>query len=344
MNKKNYLLFLGVLISSILISCSKDGDDDDNGGGRSGSIGVLVGDDEEANALLEGVRVASVGSDKYYYSREGVLDSMEIEGDMYKVKGSKIIMELNEEHKEGYVKANCTFNISNNRVVSFSLNMSDKGSSYGYPYWSKIDESGSFSYNSKGQIVSITGTSTEEVEEDGEYTKETIKAKLTFNYSSDNRLLSIMQQYDGEEGGDKSVEYTDVTCGYTSGVIENKFYQYTPYMLDVFEDSYIKGLAYVGLLGRASSCIPSEYVTKWEEVFFEDGEEDKESGSYSRTSSVTFNNNGTISKADGKNYSYTSVGTRAVQPEVIPENTGNKRVKSLFSHLRHHRHGRKVNR
>lgn len=308
---RNYfkLLIAGVIACVVYSSCSKD---DGVSGAPGTPSGSMVSDDEEATALLEGIRLSSVGAYKYNYDENGKFESMDFHSWSAKVEnGSKITWEYNNDNEKNRESESYTLNISNNHIVSMSM----KGSDYYVDKWGESSSvqqgNASFSYNAKGQLASISYSSSESGSEAGERYSGSSNGNITFNYSSDHRLLSIKEIINYNEDGERSTMTKTITCNYDSSPQINLFYQYTPNMFrHEFEE--LEGFMYLGLLGKASACIPSSYSVIWEEKY-DDGESD--SGSYSTSSSVSFNSNGTIHSADGQTYSYTNVGTRSIPVE-----------------------------
>lgn len=316
MNKKFFVFLIsGMMVGAQLSSCSKDDGEDS---GAPGEIaGALVGDDIEANALLEGKRLSSVDSYSYSYDSNGILNNISYRYWEGNVNGSTITWKNDQNgDDETY-----TINVINNHIVSLTMKSTYRKNNY---YSENTTGSASFTYNSKGQLASISTISSTIAKDDGKTYKEGSTGKVSFNYSSDHRLLSYKTSYKWDDG---SYEKETFTCNYSNDPRVNTFYQYTPNMIhESFSD--MEAFFYIGLLGKASSYIPSNYIYEW--IDGEDGDEEKHSGN--RTSKVTYNSNGTISKADGKNYYYTSVGTRAVanQESSLEFKDDNCGYKGLF--------------
>lgn len=328
MNKKIFTyLIVGITVCVVYTSCSKD---DSDSGAPGSPAGTMVGDEEEANALLEGIRLSSAGSYRYQYDDNGIFASMDYHNWSGKVETGKITWGYTNE--DNSVSENYTLNVSSNHIVSMSMNESGYYSdSWGESSWTRHGNA-SFSYNMKGQLSSISISYSENGSEAGEGYSESGNGTTTFNYSSDHRLLSIKEVFNYIEDGERSTQTTNITCNYSSEPIKNPFYQYTPHMLNnVLEE--LEGFMYVGLLGKASSCIPSSYTVVWEEKY---GDGESDSGSYTSSSNVSFNSNGTLRSADGISYSYMSVGTRFILQDVeLKQDTINPDVKF-------HRHFRKI--
>lgn len=335
MNKKIFTyLMVGITVCVVYASCSKD--DSGNSGAPGSPAGTMVGDEEEANALLEGIRLSSAGSYRYQYDDNGILASMDYNNWSGKVETGKITWGHTYEDKVNSVSESYTLNVSSNHIVSMSMNESGYYSdSWGESSWTRHGNA-SFSYNAKGQLSSISISYSENGSEAEERYSESGNGTITFNYSSDYRLLSMKEVFNYIEDGERSTLTSNITCNYSSEPTKNPFYQYTPHMLNnVLEE--LEGFMYVGLLGRASSCIPSSYAVVWEEKY-DDGESD--SGSYTSSSNVSFNSNGTIRSADGISYSYISVGTRFILPDVeLKQDTINQNVK-CHRHFIHRMHVR----
>ncbi|MBR1521120.1 MAG: DUF4595 domain-containing protein [Bacteroidaceae bacterium] len=308
MNKK-FLSFLmaGMVVFAVSTSCSSDDDDDNNGGGSSSKVqaGALAGDDAEANAAVEGVRVSAVGDYRYSYDENGKLETITSRNGWTLEAKNNFKMQWEDEYDTGEM----SFSISGNRITGISIKYTL------VEYGVSISGSGSasFSYNSKGQLTSISTNSSESGNVDGEKYSASAKANSKYTYSSDNRLLSFKYESSGKDDDGNFKETELVTYDYSTSY-PNLFYQYTPRQIPGIlfdlgaDDADFDMFAYVGLLGKASSYLPSGYTAEW--VYEEDGYED-DTESYTRSCSYSFNDNGTISQADGKSYSYTNVGTRA---------------------------------
>lgn len=113
---------------------------------------------------------------------------------------------------------------------------------------------------------------------------------------------------------------------------ENPYYQYTPnYATKAFAWYYdLLGLSFVGMFGNASSILPSgiEYMecdSKGNKVKYYD------------TCNYSFMDNGAIENADGYNYSYDTVNTRAEDDEY-PSILGSEKSISRHYGIMKHRH------
>ncbi|MBR1667571.1 MAG: DUF4595 domain-containing protein [Bacteroidaceae bacterium] len=343
--KKTFLTFLmtGMVVCAVSTSCSKD-DDGDGGGGASAQSGTLAGDDAEANAAVEGVRVSAVGSYRYSYDENGKLESISsnnYQGWVLEAKNN-FKMQWEDEHDTEEL----SFSISNNHITGASIKYTDYGLSEG-----TITGSGSasFSYNSKGQLTSISASSSESGNLFGEKYSASAKTTTKYTYSSDNRLLSIKFESNFADEGENGKETALITFDYSTSY-PNLFYQFTPeqcpdIVFDMGGDAAdFDVFAYVGLLGKASSYLPSGYTEEY--LYEEDGEED-ESGTYNRSCNYSFNSNGTISRAGNKSYSYTNVDTRAVvikegTEQEVKNNVAQKSFGRLLNRIHEHRAARRA--
>lgn len=307
MNK--YLKFMAFAImavsSLVFVACS---DDNDEIKVPSAQLGTLIGDDEAANAAVADLRLvvlnANWGSYYYSYNENGNLESISDEGswstsakDNFKIEDDYYSSDISWRERS------TIFYMSNNRITSSVYKQNEQSGPYNH--W-VYNETTNFEYNSKGQLASIKVVGSEQ----GTAGNSEYQATTTFTYASDNRIVSVdcMEEYNDD--GKLNKYRTTVEYEYSSGNL-NKFYQYTPQLIEdteLLDNIYIEAFVYIGLFGKASSYIPtkSTYKCMYEKA---NGEQD----SYSDTNiySCSFNSNGTISRADDVSYTYANIGTRS---------------------------------
>lgn len=350
MNKKIFSFLLVGMAVCAVSSCSKD---DDGNGGDSGAPGVqpgtMVSDDAEANAEVAGLRIVSVGGYKYTYDENGKLETI---SDTYNEWTASSKDNFKIERKEAYGNSEeeetTAFNISNNHITSISSKSSYKGGE-GNVKWSETwSGTLNLTYNIKGQLSSITFSyQSEETEtENGvvERSSGTENGVINFTYSADNRITFIEEKYTGK-WNDGEIYSREETCEYEySSNSLNQFYQYTPNLFGDMDVTYDwEAFAHVGLFGKASSYIPSRCLVKYIGIY--NGEVDEEGEYYNDGYSCSFNSNGTISRADGYNYTYADMDTRALFTSAAPTSeqintiqTERKPHQGFMSRLRERRH------
>lgn len=316
--KKNVILFfMAGLMAGAMISCTKD-----NPAGQAGS---LTGDDEEANAAVRDLRLASVGRIYYEYDGKGNLVTITDDSDDYEASAeNNFKMTLRDVYKNEVEETVISFEFRNNRIHSISSKLNFK-----YEDGTESGEgSASFKYNGKGQISSISCSYKLSGKYDDETFSLTEKLSTVVNYDSDNRIASVETLINVTEDGDKETYKEKIEYSYASGRV-NPFYQYTPNLAsdlidglaDIVDDRIgFDAFAYAGLFGRASSAIPNRSTSTVESSY--NGREN------TRTTTLTYtydlNSDGTISRADGSAYWYTSVGTRGGTP-VFERNDASER-------------------
>ncbi len=312
MNKRYFTFLLMLIVVGVLFTSCRDDDDD----APVTKIGVLYGDDAEANERVKDVRLTSVkipypssfgyGSlitlYTYGYTGDGNLKTITAQNWTSEVNEKNIITRGGYDISsfggihESYVS---TMELDRNRIVSLSSEGSYAEDTLDYTYSSES----SFSYNRKGQLSSCKTTSERKGTKGGEPYSFFNNSEVTFNYSSDHRLLSIKAVGEYTENEVKSKENYIFTCEYDSTSVQNTFYQYTYGMMctPIYQ---LEGYFYVGLLGKASSYIPSRYTysNAWT---IEGGETDMSSSS--RRASVRFDDLGKMNYHDGKYYGYSDI-------------------------------------
>lgn len=348
---KKYLRFMApammAAFSLTFISCSDEPEpnapepNEPENGLVSVQAGILAGDDEEANAVVADLRLASVGrsdySYHYTYDEDGYLETIsEIDDPGWSTSANENFKVVDNHYYDNgeWWEWTSTFNISDNRVVSipYSFNEGEEGTVYA--------EKGvyNFAYNAKGQLSSVVWT-VEWSDSDPKSSAQNGKWErlITITYSKDGRITLVDCEESSERDGEKEAFEKTVEFEYSSDVI-NKFYQYIPNFIEdiFFEDSneHFLPFAYIGLLGKASSYIPTESITTYTKYWA--GNEF--SDSYTRTYSCTFNDNGTIRSSDGYDYTYMNIGARSFfaprKPVFGQNHTENGERKSRRSFMR----------
>ena len=343
---KKKILF-AVFAVMTFVACSSD--DDGDSGAPGVQSGTIAGDDAEANAAVADLRIVSVGDYRFAYDDNGKLETISDRyGDLYlSAKDNFKIEEIDENGAE-----TVTFGISSNHITSFTDKWSWKETWRENEVSMTGNSTANVTYNSKGQLSSVKLSAKEEVvrKEDGKTNRytETGEGTVKFTYASDHRITKIEYK---EKGVDVDGKFTyEETYEYVyNQEVPNLFYQYTPRLVDCVDigGEGKDAFAYVGLLGKASSYIPSYCVVKWYESYYDDGEYVEESDEYQMNFSCRFNGNGTISYADGSNYTYTSIDTRAVfaptEEQSVTTKDGKKPRHCLLKRLserRQQRHGK----
>lgn len=332
--KKNFLtlsVVAGIIIAA-LSACVNAGPDVIGG--------LLSGDDPQANDAVRNLRLVSVDRIFYEYDESGRLTKIIDNDDDYEASAdNNFKIELKDQYDDGISETTVSFGFQNNRIQSISSNGTYRSENEKYT----IGGSASLSYNDIGQL-SLVSCSLEGHDSDG-YSA-TGKLSMTLNYDSMNRLVSAEGITTGTEtyGGKTSkvslkrrIEYK-----YSPGW-DNTFYQYTPNLAgDLFGDNLVvltnerigfNAFAYIGLLGKASSAVPSSAVESVEEDYGGKVSTRKYTNKYS----CSFNENDTISSADDCTYWYTRVGTRGEMPAAESNDGPAKDGKTylrLFDRLR----------
>lgn len=291
-------MFSAVTLAGAFSSC---GDDEEESG--SGSV------TEKSFIDVDGQRVKSVGRlFNVSYDDNGDILSYYCDEDSYEVslKPFKLVQEDDNSSEVYEIKFNGL------GFISSIVNKYSYDGGYGSESSSTTAK---ISYNKNGQIesVSITGSGKETYE--GETVSWKGSGSETFTYSGSVLTKAKYKVTETASVDGKSAKETwaeDITFEYDDDN-ENSFFQYTPRyaecVLEEFED--LMGLAFVGMFGKASSKLPSTIKC----IEYEDGEEedvDNFSCYYS------YKSNGAIKSADGYDYTYTSVGTRATVEEYAP--------------------------
>lgn len=319
MKTKSLLAFLlaGTALAGAFVSCD---DDDDEGG--SGKVSTKSFYD------IDGQRVKSVGSMfRCSYDDEGNLFSYYMWGDSYDL--SLKPFKLSSDDEDCHHNYNITLN-GNGLISTVKYKHTHDDEDY------NSNATFNISYNGNGQISSISYNGSGQESDDGETYKWTENGNATFSYSG-SVLKKISLKYSWKENGKTESETETVTFVYNSDY-ENVFNMYTPNYAEVILDDMedLKGLAFIGMFGKASSMLPDAIEWEWTD-------EDGEDGTEYDYCSYTFKANGSIKSADGYDYTYTTVDTRAIvedEPTEYVTVKTEKKHRGIFSKMMHH-HGRK---
>lgn len=345
MKKNASLTFLisTIAMSVVFVACP---DPDPINDGGSGKVSAKSFYD------IDGQRVKSVGSNfRCSYDEKGNLSS-------YYIYDHRCDLSLNPfkliyEYNDKYESSRSVFELKINRQGLISQ-ITEKYT-YESTYDFDISENGTatsyITYNKNGQIEKIEVKGSEKgTEKDGiETWDETWDFSKTFTYTYSGSVLKRIKSIStaiGVENGEKAKENKTENIEFIyDKEYENTYFQYTPYYVDyALGFSYeLEGLAYIGMFGKASSMLPSRIErTRW--YYGEEDGEDYEHDDYEyENCSYSFKANGAIKSADGYDYTYTSVDTRAVVEDEPAEYVTVKpetRHRGISSRMMHH-HGRK---
>lgn len=230
------------------------------------------------------------------------------------VKGENSVLEAKNNFKLAFDESDGDYkyhaeiipDIKNNHIVSITVKENEsEGRDYSYVYSQTVN----YKYNAKGQVASWSGSATETEVDEGDRYSGSASISCSVQYDAQDRIVKAELQIKGTEDGERFEDTETYTFEYAPGQ-SNKFYQYTPFLSEfaLWDDGYfVQAFAYVGLFGKASSEIPTS-VTEFDK-YLEDGETYEHSYNYDL--SVVLNADGTIRRADGYDYRYTTVETRA---------------------------------
>lgn len=334
MNKK--IMLCGAIVAALsfsMISC-----DNDNGGGNGGSsatsVGALHSGTALDNDLPDGYRVSSVDYYEFTYDEKGRLTGFSDDDMDYEFqKGTyNIKFEDDGESVNASIKVNGKGCITS---VSASSNYSD-GDEY-----EKGSLSFSFSYNGNNQLASATMKRSWEEYEDGEKERGSFNETLQLTYNG-TKLSKVVLKWEEKDDHIDSGTYT-LSYSYDEDY-ENPFYQYTPRLLWFAEEAEIEpveALAYVGMLGKASSKLPTS--VKVSETYY-CAHDDDDNGEWEHTydcGPYRYNSYGALSSADGESYRYTTVSSRGlIAYAPTTASTLTTEFAKMFRHKKHAHHQR----
>lgn len=322
-------MLCGAIVAALsfsMISCDND-NNGGNGGSSANTVGGLHSGTALDNDLPDGYRVSSVGDYDYNYDEVGRLTGFS-DDDMY------------YEFQKG------TYNIKfedDGESVNASIKVNGKGcvtSANASSYYSEGDgdyEKGtisfSLSYNGNNLLTSASVKESWEEYEDGERERGSYTENHQLTYSG-TKLTKVVTTWEEKEGHTDSGTYT-LTYSYDADY-ENPFYQYTPRLL-MFADEMepIDALAYVGMLGRASSMFPSSVKVYETDYCSEEKETDEWEHTYD-CGPYRFNSYSALSSADGKSYRYTSIGSRGlIDYAPMTDSMLKAEIAKKFRHKKH---------
>lgn len=340
MNKK--IMLCGAIVAALsfsMISC-----DNDNGGGNGGSsatsVGALHSGTALDNDLPDGYRVSSVDDFDFYYDEKGRLTGFSDNNMDYEFqKGTyNIKFEDEAETVNVSIKVNgkgCITSVSGSSYYGEGDGEYEKGE------YEKGNISFSLSYNGNNQLTSATVKESWEEYAGGERDRGSYSEKLQFTYNG-TKLTKVTTNWEEKEEGDIDTGTYTLTYSYDYDY-ENPFYQYTPGLLrfvDEAEMEPLDALAYVGMLGKASSMLPTS--AQIYETYY--CSEDRKSDEYEYTRSCgpyRYNSYGALSSADGESYRYTTVSSRGlIAYAPTTASTLTTEFAKMFRHKKHAHHQR----
>lgn len=268
-----------------------------------------------------GYRVKSVGNIRYLYKSNGKLDLIRIGSTEYDLDKRSYSYE-EDGHLEEYTYS---FN-ANNFLTKIKISYRDDAKE------AKGDGTYELSYNSDKQLSQITSSYTETFKENGKSEKIVEKTSIDFTYTL-MRVKRIKLKYEVKEtiDGETDKDTYTATIGFNYDDDEeyyNRYYQWTPnvikYGLDLDDNVLLTAMAYIGMLGRASTMLP-------ESIDIEDKD-----GNRTKYCSYSHNTYDAIKKADGIDYTYTEKeDDYEVKPYIDFETRAAMPVVNRRSHLRH---------
>lgn len=295
-----FLLQCGAIVTMALtlVSCDKD-DENFIGSPMPISCGILDNGTSNNGGLPYGYRIYSMGNIQYGYNEDGRLRFIS-DGDDFFYFDKNLSFSFSEEdtYDGEYYEENFAASLNADGLITQGV---------GHYYEKDGDESlkaditVNVSYNPNKQISSVS-INESWVEKEGKTTeKGYYKEQYTLVYSG-TRLDRVEMNYT-EKDDEIEHGYYIWTLNYASSV-KNTFFQYTPYLIDcVFEETALPYFAPLGIVGRASSMLPSSISVRYSEG--------SSSGTYTITcGSYSFNSYGALSSADGQSYSYTTIGNK----------------------------------
>lgn len=196
--------------------------------------------------------------------------------------------------------------ISFNKSGYISRMTFDSSGSDGYGNWVS-KESANFTYNSTGNLLSISISGSYVGIEDGEPYKETWTDEAEYTWKNGN-LVSAYGVSTDIENGEMWKEIVETTCTY--GQQENKFKQWTESMNETYNiGEFVELVGFTGMLGVAPMNLISKVESEEEEKEYDAAGKIIDSNTYTDSEEFTYvlNENGSIQKevADYSTYLYT---------------------------------------
>lgn len=300
MNKKLFVIAASIAALTFTASCS---DDDSVSSVKPNdlpsSAGQIKSGTDADDALPQGYKISSVDSYDFSYDSNGKL--IAINGVAIK---DGVMKTSYSEYGE---KSTTTIKISSNSK-GLITGMTDIEEYSDEDCTEKLVSTTKYEYNSNNQISKAKTACKFEGKEDGEKYSGNYTVTTTFSYDG-KKLTKMVTEGSGSEDGDKFKEKDVIKFNYSgSNATNNIFYQYTPVLAEVVSDiswdtNMNEPFAYLGMLGKASSMLPSSY--SYDSEWTEDGEKDSESYTHN-CGPYSFNSYGVLSYADYAYYYYTS--------------------------------------
>ena len=276
-------------MSVSFVSC--DDDDDDNGSSGVGNVSALTGIIDPES----GLRLKSFGEYTVYYNNEGLYDSI--------------------AHKEDYLddyafqygpdKIRRTNNAFYNYVTEFDVNYDKMGRMTSYESqetgecvyfksnWTGTG-SASYTYDKEGHLTSMIQSGGETGIEKGEpYTASWIE-KVTLTWENGFLKEIAYEDIGLENARTWSAVYT---FGYDTEYV-NKYKQWVYFY--VFGQNNSIFYPYLGLMGKGPDKLPSSVIFTYKDKLGTVGND----GTETYTCSYEFNADGSVAKANGREYTY----------------------------------------
>ena len=269
-------------------SCGDDDDDEAGGGGGNNHAGVLDHDFSK--------RVKSVGNYTFYYKDNGQVDYITDGNTRYdfSYNPNKIIESYRGEEEAIYT-------VSYNGL-GYITKMEVK-ETFEEDGLVEITASSTLSYDNRGHLVSIKGSSSQKYQG----ATRTGSGTVTLKWQN-NRLVSaiwITNEQDPEGGNSSYSETYNYTYADNINDYHNLHHQYAPSLEDAYGDEPDDALAFVGLLGTGSLYLPESCTSEWSETGGTRAG-DSDYGSSTERFSYGFNEDGSISfcNVNGRSYNY----------------------------------------
>lgn len=316
--KKSFLMLVTALATCMLFTSCSDDDGEGSGGSFSGNSTIGQLDDGQGNHdLPEGYRILDVGDYyHYYYSQQGNLEQMYANGDIvsFSEKGFSI------DNGDIVTK----YSLNNNGLIT-EISSTGEGAEDGIT--GSMVETYTFKYNSNKQLSSVSGNY--KITYKGKGIKYTESGKGTISYTySGKTLKKVVRESSYSDSDGKGSEKSTYTFDYNNEY-ENPYGQWTRYLLySGLEDDLYEALSYAGCFGRATAILPD--VIHEECVEVEDGETYTDEDTY--YCSYSYNQYGALKKADGYNYSYTTITPDDLKSTQTTKHVRKSLERSIFKY------------
>lgn len=321
------------------ISCSKD-DADEVSTSQPTAVGVLSSGTDLDKNLPADYRISSVGRYSFHYNAQGQLEAFDKDGDYVRFENGTLNCRMEDE--DGDYEA---YKVQlNSKGFIASIEKDEQSARINGLEPDKMTGKATFTYNSNGQLTEISVKTSDKYSNNYQdayfntvwgIVNEDWTEKITFTYSGE-KLATVKRSVEEQENtymvddpSDKwgrSYKWTKVSTLIYDENYPNHFYQYTPGLLSFFDFDCFKGLGeldpffYIGLLGKASSPLPTGYswvkdsvrTNSDGEISEEDYSREEECGSYE------YNAYGALMRADSKSYWYNDADSRAASAFGVP--------------------------